>query len=233
MPLWDTIHVDLAGSWTVKFQLKDNGKMLTKQVQCFTAVKNATGFPGIIGINNKRSESIARLFGKEWLSRYLRPRRVVYDNGSEFVGYKFQELLDNYAILSVSTTVKNPRANSPVERLHLSIEDMLHNSQLFIGERWIIEQKGAIQAVVWAIHSTINSTTNHTPGKLALGRDMIIQAKVLVDWKKNLSNKEAVANRGLVSENNKRDRPRLPCWEIRYDKVRSNGTKTEAKCTLY
>ena len=51
-----------------------------------------------MGIDNKKSESIVTLFGNEWLSRYPRPRRVVHDNGNEFVGYEFQELLDNYGI---------------------------------------------------------------------------------------------------------------------------------------
>ena len=40
-----------------------------------------------------------------------------------------------------------------------------------------------------------------SPGQLAFGQDMIMQAKVLVDWKKGVRNKEAVANRGLVREN--------------------------------
>ena len=157
-----------------------------------------------MGIDNTRSGSIATLFGNEWLSRYPRPRRVVHDNGGEFVGYKFQELLDNYGILSVPITVKNPRANSLVERLHLSMRDMLRTSQPFIGECWMDEQKRALQAVKWAIRSTTNLTTNHTPGQLAFGRDMIMQAKVLVDWEKVTRNKEAVANRGLVREIKKR-----------------------------
>ena len=93
--------------------------------------------------------------------------------------------MDNYGILSVLTTVKTPRANSPVERLHLSMGDMLRTSQPFIGECWMNEQKRALQAVAWDIRFTINSTTSYTPGQLEFGRDMIMQAKVLVDWEKN------------------------------------------------
>ena len=63
------------------------------------------------------------------------------------------------------------------------------------------EQKRALQAVAWTIRSTINSTTNHTPGQLVFGRDIIMKAKVLVDWEKIVRNKEAVANRGLIREN--------------------------------
>ena len=81
--------------------------------------------------------------------------------------------------------------------------DMLRISQPFIGECWMDKQKRALQAVSSDIRSTINSTTNHTPGQLAFGRDMIMQAKLLVDWEKFMRNKETVANRGLVRENKK------------------------------
>ena len=43
VPPWDTVHVDLAESWTVEFKLTDNGKILTKKALCFTAVDKATG----------------------------------------------------------------------------------------------------------------------------------------------------------------------------------------------
>ena len=81
---------------------------------------------------------------------------------------------------------------------------MLRTSQPFIGECWMDEQKRAFQAVEWAILFTINSTTNHTPGQLAFGRDMAMQAKILVDWERDMRNKEAVANKGLIRENKKK-----------------------------
>ena len=96
-----------------------------------------------------------------------------------------------------------PKSQQPHKRLHLSMGDMLRISQPFIGECWMDKQKRALQAVSSDIRSTINSTTNHTPGQLAFGRDMIMQAKLLVDWEKNMRNKETVTNRGLVRENKK------------------------------
>ena len=35
-------------------------------------------------ILNKLSACVSQLFNKSWLSRYLRARYVIYDNGSEF-----------------------------------------------------------------------------------------------------------------------------------------------------
>ena len=82
--------------------------------------------------------------------------------------------------------------------------DMLRTSQPFISECWIDEQKRALQTVAWDIRFSINSTTKHTPGQLASGRDMVMKAKILVVWETVMRNKEAVATIGLIKENKKR-----------------------------
>ena len=110
----------------------------------------------------------------------------------------------NYGILSMPTTVKNLRANNPVERLYLLMGDMLRTSQSFIVECWIDEQKIALQAVTWAIRSTIHSTSNDITVELVFGRDVVIQTKILVDWKRVVINKEAIVKKGLIRENKKR-----------------------------
>jgi transposase InsO family protein len=53
---------------------------------------------------------------------------VGYDNGKEFIGDEFQELLVSYDITPKPTTVKNPTAQAIVERLHLTLGDQLHTS---------------------------------------------------------------------------------------------------------
>ena len=50
---------------------------------------------------------------------------MIHDNGNEFLGREFQELLQSYGIVSRATTVKNPQANSIVERLHMVITNNL------------------------------------------------------------------------------------------------------------
>ena len=71
---------------------------MTQQVKGFTAVDKATGWPEIVALSDKRGETVAQIFDDAWLCWYPRPRRVVYDNGSEFIGFEFQELLHSYGI---------------------------------------------------------------------------------------------------------------------------------------
>ena len=46
---------------------------------------------------------------------------VVYDQGGEFTGLEFQELLQSYGIKGKSISSKNPQSNALIERVHLEI----------------------------------------------------------------------------------------------------------------
>jgi Integrase core domain. len=58
-----------------------------------------------------------------------RPVEVVYDNGSEFKK-DFQPLIKDFDIKPKCTTVENPQANAPVERVHQVIHNMIRTKDL-------------------------------------------------------------------------------------------------------
>ena len=93
------------------------------------------------------------------MCRYPRPKVVVYDNGKEFIGEEFQELLESYNIRGVPTTVKNPQSNGIVERMHLTLADMLHTMTVILDEDCPIKINDAIetmmQATAWILRTTI------------------------------------------------------------------------------
>jgi transposase InsO family protein len=89
------------------------------------------------------------------LCRYPRPAKVVYNNGTEFTGQEFQELLKSYGIKPVATTIRNPKSNGVVERVHLTMGDMLR-TMIFSGSNWMADMQRALDAVAWAIRTTIN-----------------------------------------------------------------------------
>ena len=118
-----TVQVDMIGPWSVKFNML--GKSIKRNVQALTIIDRATSWPEIVAADNKESQFISKLFDNKWLCRYPRPVRVIHDNGSEFIGVEFQEMLSSYGIVASPTSVKNPRGNSIVERMHLTAGDML------------------------------------------------------------------------------------------------------------
>ena len=133
---WDTVHTDLIGPYTIKAkQLQPGGDVVEKELHltCMTMLDPATGWFEIVEVPtyivtevltkqtseeiDKSSARISQLFDQAWLSRYPRPKKVIFDNGSEFKK-DFIPLLKDYAINPTCTTIKNPQANSPVERIH-------------------------------------------------------------------------------------------------------------------
>ena len=94
-----------------------------------------TNWPDLAATATKESRTVSQLFDTHWFCRYPRPRKVIHDNGTEFKGYKFQDMYSSYGVRLQPTTVKNPRSNLVAERIHLTMDDILHAS-FFEEEEW-------------------------------------------------------------------------------------------------
>ena len=70
------------------------------------------------------------MFNNTWICRYMCPRKVVFDNRYEFK-QDFTILLKYLDIKPVLTYIDNPQANSPVERVHKVILNILITKDLY------------------------------------------------------------------------------------------------------
>jgi hypothetical protein len=61
-------------------------------------------------------------FDAVWLSRYLRPEYIGFDNGGEHKNV-FEELVNNYGIKKKNSTPFNPQSNGIIDREHLTLND--------------------------------------------------------------------------------------------------------------
>jgi hypothetical protein len=94
---WEEVHIYLIGPWDVRYNSSAVfGKSTIEKIHALTAIDKATGWPEFTTILNKTSYHVAIQFDSTWLCRYPRPAKVVYDNGTEFVGQEFQELQRSY-----------------------------------------------------------------------------------------------------------------------------------------
>ena len=107
---WRTVCVDLIGPYTSKG--KDSTIM---DFMCLTMIDPASSWLEIIELPlksvtvrrkgeeiteiviEKLSAQISNLFNKQWLSRYPRASKIIYDNESEFK-LRFWELCETYGI---------------------------------------------------------------------------------------------------------------------------------------
>lgn len=219
---WDTVHVDLIGPYTVHInQRLPDGKLSRKEVQltCMTMIDPATGWFEIAEVPSfniddvrkgntqyidKTSARISQVFNQVWLSRYPRPRRVILDNGSEFKK-DFLVLLKDFDVKAVLTSVENPQANSPVERVHQVIQNMLATKDLESQTYDFIDPWGEIlSSVAWAIRSSYHSILKATPGQIVFGRDMVFNMNKAVDWQLMQKQKQDQILRDNIRENLKR-----------------------------
>ena len=138
-------------------------------------------------MDNTTSKTVPQAFEDNWLSRYPAPLRCLHDNGNEFLGPAFSLMLQRNKIKSVPTTVKNRQDNAIVERMHQSISTMIAISLRENPPRKYEEVSTLVfrkcMAAQYSIRSSINMTLQHTPGKLAFGRDMLLPVPSRVDWK--------------------------------------------------
>jgi hypothetical protein len=220
---WETVHIDLIGPYSINAQqFQTNGTTTAKEFQltCMTMIDPVTGWFEIAEVPtfiiedvktktfresiDKTSARISRLFDQQWLSRYPRPKKVIFDNGSEFKK-NFIPLLKDWAIKPVVTTVKNPQANSPIERIHQVLRNMFLTKNLKERTFDYIDPFGDILAsIAWAVRASYNSSTNKTPAQLVFGRDMMFNLTSLVNWKELSIKKQRDVDKANLRENRKR-----------------------------
>jgi transposase InsO family protein len=79
---------------------------------------------------------------------------------------ELQELLESYGIKPVTTTVRNPRNNGFIERVHVTTGDMLRTTT-FNGSDWLTDMQQSLDAVAWAVHARNKPNIKHLPCNLA------------------------------------------------------------------
>jgi transposase InsO family protein len=68
-------------------------------------------------------------FHNQWLCRYPRPTKIIFDNGGEFKSI-FKEMCENLGIDCKPTTSYNPQGNAIIERIHQVMGNMLCTFEL-------------------------------------------------------------------------------------------------------
>ena len=147
----------------------------TAQIWSLTMIDEGSNWPEIAAINNIYTEEIATLVDDTWFARYPRPLYCIHDNGGEFIGSGFQELLDSYGVRAKPTTVKNPQSNGLHERVHPVLCEMLKVQTLYVPKESTAEKKinRILQCTAWAMITTPNMITKYSPGNIVFDREMI------------------------------------------------------------
>jgi hypothetical protein len=71
-------------------------------------INPATSWFEIHQYNNKQAITAANISEEEWFSRYPWPTQVTFDCGSEFIGYEFKKMLNDYRVKKKVIATRNP-----------------------------------------------------------------------------------------------------------------------------
>jgi transposase InsO family protein len=199
---WNEVAVDLIGPW----KLEVNDQHL--EFNALTCIDPVTNLVELVRIQNKTSEHIKDLFANTWLARYPRPNKCIHDNGGEFTGGPFQELLDRFGIRDAPTTARNPQGNSICERMHQTVANILRTLIHLNPPNDAAQAQHLVDnAIATAMHATrcaVNRTLGTSPGALAFRRDMLLDVPLIADWLTVQQNRQALVDANILRQNARR-----------------------------
>ena len=103
---------------------------------------------------------------------------MIHNNGGEFIGFRFQPLLQQLGIKLVPTTVKNLQSNGIIEKSHNTISDilrvLLHVSPPNNNGDAAQMINNALATCMHVMRFAVNQMTRTSPGALTFNRDMLI-----------------------------------------------------------
>jgi hypothetical protein len=168
---WREVHVDHIGPYS-QSELPNGPKFYAMSI-----IDPATSWIELHAVPDQSALTAATTLDNQWLSRYPRPARCIFDQGSAFTSQEFQELLSSYGITPCPISVQNPQANAILERVHQVIGNMVRTSDL-TTHHWY----DLLHAVAFAVRGTFHTTLQATPSQLIFGRDLILDASFTANW---------------------------------------------------
>jgi hypothetical protein len=167
-----------------------------------------TNLVEMIRIKNKSMLHVSEQFENAWLSHYPRPNNCIYDNGTEFTGWMFRDLLDCLDIKPHPITVKNPQSNAICERMHQTVANVLrvllhaHPPQNVADADQLVDN--SLATAVHVSRCAVSRSPGLTPGEMVFRRDMIMDVPILVDLAVLHDKRQGLVDEATHRENAKR-----------------------------
>ena len=111
-------------------------------------------------------------------------------------------MANDYGIPCNSISIRNPKGSVIVERVHQTIGNIIRTFK--IQEMDLDDEnpwEGILSSTMFAIRSTVHTTTQHTPSQLVFGRDAILNINQEANWQLIKQRKQALINKGNQKEN--------------------------------
>ncbi|GFX38851.1 hypothetical protein TNCV_1890151 [Trichonephila clavipes] len=148
----------------------------------------ATKWVELFALSQASARQCATTLIEEVFMRHGIPRRIISDNGTQFVSAVLQQICFTLNISQNLIPVYSPQSN-PVERKNRDLKPRL---AIFVGDdhsSWYSK----LPVIRFAMNTTVCDTTGHTPAYLLFGRELRTVDDVVQDFKSVVHNDNFVA----------------------------------------
>jgi len=118
---------------------------------------------------------IREFIWKNIICRFGVPHRIISDNGTQFACSQVKQLCEEIGIKQVFSSVEHPQTNGQAEAANRVILRGLKRRLVATKGEWPNE----VPRVLWAYHTTPQTTTRETPFSLVYGTDAMIPIEVM------------------------------------------------------
>lgn len=133
-----------------------------------TFIDYLTRYCEAIPIPNQTAEIVAKEFVHKIITRHGVPKKLLTDQGRNFVSSLFKGVCNLLGIKKIQTTPYHPQCNGLIERLHKSLADIISHFVTTDAREW----DQVIPYALMAYRSAPNAATGFSPHVLLYGQEI-------------------------------------------------------------
>ena len=137
---------------------------------CFT--KWCEAYP----LKQKKPGQVVDALCSKWITRYGIPYGILSDNGMEFSGKIYKDVMRHLGVKRLNSAPYYPRSNGMVERLNGTLQDMIKAAIRETTKGWV----DVLPFVTASYRSAVHSTTGYSPNMMVLGRELPLTADIML-----------------------------------------------------
>ena len=163
----DKVAIDLIGPLP-----EDDGYKYILTVQDYYS-KWCEAYP----LTRKKPENVVLALRNNWVARFGPPKVLLSDNGMEFAGKIFNDLMAQLGVVIEHSSPYYPRSNGMVERLNGTIQDLIKAMAKESRKGWV----ELLPMVTSTYRAAVHETTGFSPNMMMFGREIRLPIDIMMD----------------------------------------------------